>query len=315
MTVPEKPETEELQNGWLTRHVVTISLVALLLAALALRVYGINWDQGGLFHPDERAFLGQVERIEFPDSDELDTLLTKESPLHPGSFNWGSLPHYMLKGIQYGAQIFLEDDLDVFDLRFPGRVLSAVADTATVALVFFIGSRWFSRKVGFLSAAMIGLAVLNIQLSHFFAVDTIMTTFIVATVFFAIRVAHHGRLSDAGLMGVMAGLAFATKFSVSPLGVAVLASLLIYGFSQPGETLNVRNWRSPAAALRQWQAFQGLLVASIAALVTVVVTQPYMFLDLETFFGNIGDQSEMVRRINDWPFTRQYADTPRTTTA
>lgn len=311
MTVPDSPKTTPSVTDRLRRHRVALGLFLLLSFALAIRIYGINWDQGGLFHPDERAFLFQVEQLEFPDSDNLDVLWTTESPLHPGSFNWGSLPHYMLKGVQYGAQAFLEDDLNLFDLRFPGRVLSAVADTATVALVFFIGSRWFSRRVGFLAAGMIALAVLNIQLSHFFAVDALMSTFITATIFFAIRVAYHGRTSDAALMGLMAGLGFATKFSVSPLGVAVLASFAIYAFSKPGDVLNLRGWRSPEAAVRQWQAFRGLLVATGVAFVAVLVTQPYMFIDLSTFFGNISDQSQMVRRINDWPFTRQYADTPR----
>lgn len=311
MAVPHPSQQTSEPREWLIRHRVTIALFVLLSFALAIRIYGINWDQGGLFHPDERAFLFQVEQLEFPDSDNLDVLGTKESPLHPGSFNWGSLPHYMLKAVQYGAQAFLEDDLNLFDLRFPGRVLSAIADTVTVALVFFIGSRWFSRRIGFLAAGMIALAVLNIQLSHFFAVDAMMTTFIVATIFFAIRVAYHGKFSDAALMGLMAGLGFATKFSVSPLGVAVLTSFAIYALSKPGDTLNLRDWRSPEAAQRQWRAFRGLIVATAVAFAAVVVTQPYMFLDLETFFGNINDQSEMVRMINDWPFTRQYIDTPR----
>lgn len=311
MTVPEIPQENARVKSWLREHRIAIGLFVLLSFALAIRIYGINWDQGGLFHPDERAFLFQVERIEFPESDELDTLFTKESTLNPGSFNWGSLPHYMLKGVQYSAQLFLEDDLNLFDLRFPGRVLSALADTITVALVFFIGSRWFSRRIGFLAAGMIAVSVINIQLSHFFAVDVLMTTFIVATIYFAVRVAYHGKISDAALMGLMAGLGFATKFSVSPIGIAVLSSLFIYAFSQPGDALNLRGWRSPIAAARQWQAFKALLVASGVALAAVVITQPYMFLDLDTFFSNIRDQSEMVRRINDWPFTRQYADTPR----
>ncbi len=311
MTVPDTSQESSPQQPWLRRHRVAVGLFLLLSFALAVRLYGINWDQGGLFHPDERAFLFQVERLEFPDSGEFRTIFTKESPLHPGSFNWGSLPHYMLKGVQYGAQAFLQDDLNLFDLRFPGRVLSALADTATVALVFFIGSRWFSRRVGFLAAGMIALAVLNIQLAHFFAVDTLMTTFIVATIFFAVRVAHSGRLSDAALMGLMAGLGFATKFSISPVGLAVLASFLIFAISQPGDSLSIRDLRSPAAMARWRQAGKGLVAASATAFVTVLVTQPYMFLDFSTFMTNISDQSEMVRRINDWPFTRQYADTPR----
>ena len=35
-------------------------LALILLLALVLRLWGIDWDQGGLFHPDERAFLSQV---------------------------------------------------------------------------------------------------------------------------------------------------------------------------------------------------------------------------------------------------------------
>lgn len=312
MTVQASPKHNTASpDSWLNRNRVAVGLFALLALALALRLYGINWDQGGLFHPDERAFLLQVEQIEFPESGELDTLFTKESPLNPGSFNWGSLPHYMLKSVQYGAQLFLKDDLNLFDLRFPGRVLSALADTVTVALVFLIGSRWFSRRTGFLAAGMISLAVINIQLSHFFAVDALMATFIVATVFFAVRFAYQGRAADAALVGLMAGLGFTTKFSVAPLGVAVLAGFAIYAFSKPGDAFDSQGWRSPAAAIRQWQAFRGLLLASAVALVTVLITQPYMFLDFDTFLGNIRDQSEMVRRINDWPFTRQYADTPR----
>ena len=40
-----------------------------------------------------------------------------------------------------------------------------------------------------------------------------------------------------------------------------------------------------------------------------MVGQPYMFLDWEVFRADVAEQSEMVRRIRDYPFTRQYADT------
>ena len=313
---PEPPVSTRSPRTLIRRYRVALGLFALLSLSLGLRLWGINWDQGGLFHPDERAFLFQVQEIHFPDlgqyptlREKLDAIRGPDSPLNPGSFNWGSLPHYMLKSVQYVAQAFMDRDLTGWDLRFPGRALSAIGDTFTVALVFLIGWRWFSLRSGFLAACMIGLSVINIQLAHFWAVDTLMTTFITATVLFAIRVAHHGRTSDAALTGLMAGLAFATKFSVSPLAVAVIASFAIFAFSKSGDSFEAHGWRSRAAALRQWQAFRGLLIASAVALATVIVTQPYMFTDFSTFLGNISDQGQMVRRINDWPFTRQYIDT------
>ena len=297
------------QRSWLQRHKVGLGLFALLSLALALRLYGINWDQGSLYHPDERAFLTQVNDLEFPDSSDLGSLLTRESPLHPGSFNWGSLPHYMLKTVQYAAAPFTE--LDLFELRYPGRTLSALADTVTVALVYFIGARWFSRRTGFLAAGMAAIAVLNIQLSHFFAVDTFMTTFIVAAVYFSVRVAYSGKTSDSVLAGVMAGLALATKFSVAPLAVPLLTGHLVYALSRPGETLDTAGWRSEESAARRVKAFKGLIAAAGAGLVSVIITQPYMFIDFTTFISNINEQGEMVRRIRDFPFTRQYVDTPK----
>lgn len=286
-----------------------VGLFALLSLALALRLYGINWDQGGLYHPDERAFLFQVQNIEFPESSEYGDLLSKESPLNPGSFNWGSFPHYALKIVHYGMSVFTDDYPNMFDLRYPGRALSAISDTATVLLVYFIGATWFSRRTGFLAAAFAALSVINIQLSHFFAVDAMMATFITATVFFSVKVAYSGQKRDSALLGLMAGLGFATKFSVAPLGLAVVTGYLIFAFSQPGETLSFRGWRSGTAAVRQWKAFQGLVLASAVALVTVVVTQPYMFFDFDRFMSDITTQGDMVRRNVDFPFTRQYEDT------
>ena len=45
-------------------------------------------------------------------------------------------------------------------------------------------------------------------------------------------------------------------------------------------------------------------------LVALLVVQPYMFLDWSNFYSDVVEQSEMVRRIRDYPYTRQYIDTP-----
>ncbi|MDP6057228.1 MAG: glycosyltransferase family 39 protein, partial [Dehalococcoidia bacterium] len=171
-------------------------------------------------HPDERAFLSQVYDLQFPQGDEWPGVFDPEaSTLNPGSFNWGSLPHYALKLVHYA--VAPAKWMSLFDLRFAGRVLSAVSDTVTVVLVFMIGRSVFSTKVGLLAALLSSIAVQQVQLSHFFAVDTFVTTFVVATIFYSIRVAQEGRRLDAVMAGVMFGLAMATKFSVLPLLLAL----------------------------------------------------------------------------------------------
>ena len=82
-----------------------------------------------------------------------------------------------------------------------GRAISAVADVATVLMVFLLGSRVYGRRVGVLAAALAALAVMHIQLSHFFAVDTLLALFTVVAVYFMYRVAREGRLRDSLLAG------------------------------------------------------------------------------------------------------------------
>jgi YYY domain-containing protein len=286
------------------------ALVLILLLAIALRLYGINWDQGGLFHPDERAFLSQVYNLEFPEGDEWSDVLDPDaSTLNPGSFNWGSLPHYALKAVHYAVAPY--EWMSLFDLRFAGRALSAFSDVATVFFVFLIGRAVFSSRVGLLAAGLSAIAVQQVQLSHFFAVDTFMTTFIVATIYYSLRVAHEGRRRDSVLAGVMFGLAVTTKFSSLPLGIAVVLAHVIFATSRSGDRYDSDGVGSDVGATRQWLTYKNALVSMIVFVAVLVVAQPYMFLDFSTFIDNISTQGQMVRREVDFPFTRQYEDTPK----
>jgi len=286
------------------------ALALILLLAIVLRVYGINWDQGGLFHPDERAFLSQVYDLQFPEGEQWGDITDPEaSTLNPGSFNWGSLPHYALKSIQYVVAPYKW--MSMFDLRFAGRALSAVSDTVTVFLVFLIGRAVFSNRAGLLGALLSALAVQQIQLSHFFAVDTFMTTFIVATVYYSIRVAEHGRRRDSLLAGVMFAFAVATKFSVLPLGLALVFAHVIHASSRDGDRYDSGGMSSVESGMRWRTAFKNMFFTGLVVLGVLIVTQPYMFLDFKTYIDNISTQGQMVRRELDFPFTRQYENTPK----
>ena len=278
----------------------------IVLLALGLRLYGIDWDDGGLFHPDERAILMQTQQIEFPSPGEFGDLLSADkSPLNPGWFNYGSLPLYTLRTLQAVASPFT--DWDLFDLRIPGRAISALADTVTVLLVFAFGARWYGRRVGLLASALAALAVIHIQLSHFFAVDTILVMFIMATILVLVRVAHTGRKRDAVLAGVLFGLAVATKASAAPLVLPIVVAHLISAFSAPGDRFSF----APFNRTRLRLFVVGGLTTAAAALAAMAIAQPYMFIDFGQFWTDVTRESQMVRRVLDYPFTRQYIDTPR----
>ncbi|MCY4624044.1 MAG: DUF2298 domain-containing protein [Chloroflexi bacterium] len=284
---------------WLNR----LALPLLLAAALAFRLYGIDWDGGNLYHPDERAILTHTYDLGLPALDNLAVLFdADESPLNPRWFPYGTLPIYALKALQVALSPIV--DLDIVELGKVGRVLSALADTVTVAVVYRLGLLLFSRRVGLLAAGLTALAVLHIQLSHFFAAETFQTLFIVSSLYFMVQIVRRGRPRDSLFAGLFVGLAMATKVSSAPI---LLPLGLAHVFAA---------WRhAPVYAVpfdvpAAWWRMALASAASVAvAAAAFIITEPYALLDYGRYLSDVMEQSEVVRRIRDYPYTRQYVDT------
>ena len=286
--------------------VLTVAMVVALGIGLALRFYGLNWDSGFPYtpHPDERAILTKVAELSPPAPGDLSSLFdADESTWNPRWFAYGSLPLYALKGVELVYESASGNELT--DLRLVGRAISALADVATVLMVYLLGSRLYGRKVGLLASGLLALSVLHIQLSHFFAVDTLLAMFTVVAVYFMYRVAKEGRLRDSVLAGAVVGLGVATKSSQAPIVLAFLMAHLLYLFWSTGAD----DASVPPRDQRLKRAIKGIVAGGAVGLLVLFITQPYMFLDWSRFFGDFTEQSEMVRRIRDYPYTRQYIDT------
>ena len=118
----------------------------------------------------------------------------EQSPWNPHWFNYGSFSLYVLKFVQILGGPFLDDPNDI---RVLGRAVSGIADVATILAVYGIAALAFERRTGLLAAALTALAVIHIQLSHFFAVDTLQAMLAIAALYFMIRVAREGRTRDS----------------------------------------------------------------------------------------------------------------------
>lgn len=279
-------------------------LLALILAlAIGLRLFGLSWDEGfgHTPHPDERAILGKVLELAPPALGDLGTLLDADlSGWNPRWFNYGSFPLYLLRIIHAVDGTLLGGGGDIRPLA---RAVSAAADIATVFAVFGVGALAFDRRTGLLAAALTALAVLHIQLSHFFAVDTLQALLAIAALFFMLRVARAGRLQDSAIAGALVALGLATKASQLPIVAPFIVAHLIYLFEFAG---------NPSGASYQERlrtTIRGLAAGGGAAATVFIAAQPYTFLDWGTFYSHVSEQSEMVRGIRDYPYTRQYADT------
>lgn len=117
--------------------------------------------------------------------------------------------------------------LDYNGITLTGRWLSALFDTATVVLVFYIAKNIFSRlKPALLSAFFYSLAVLPLQLSHFFAVDTFLVFFLTLSLFLVIKfINHNSYIIFPILIGGAFGLAVACKISA-----LIFAPIILLGF-------------------------------------------------------------------------------------
>lgn len=293
--------------GITPQRMALFALLLIVVAALTLRLYGISWDEGYPYtpHPDERAILQHVESISPPAVGDLSQLFdSEESSWNPNWFPYGSLPLYLLKGVEVVYEGASGRSLD--DLRLIGRVISSLADVITLVTTYLLAARFFGRRVGIASAGLIAIAVIHIQLSHFYTVDTLLTMFAVLSLFFLYRVATGGKWQDSVLAGLFVGLGLATKTSLLPILIAFGAAHFIYLY----QFVSVHKTQTRTIFTERLKGvIQGLLFGLGIAMVAFFVSQPYAILDWQHFFADWTEQSEMVRRIRDYPYTRQYVGT------
>ncbi len=249
----------------------TLALVLILLVAAGLRFVGLDWDEGTHLHPDER-FLTTVEASISPTFSISEYFTTATSPLNPrnrghGFFVYGTLPIFLVRYVAEGINAACVSSAGCthhyvgYDgVHLVGRALSAVADLATIVVLFAIGRRLYDDRVGLLAALLAWAAVLPIQHAHFFTVDNFATLFVALSLYFAIRIAQGAERHNWALFGAAFGMALACKISIWPLGlVFMVASLLRAERAQLDDMLT------------------GMATAGLITFVAFRLFQPYAF--------------------------------------
>ena len=303
---------------------VFLVLALILLVALGLRLHGVNWDDGNLFHPDERdiymragcmydvltekAGYGQCGYVQqYPETvgglPSPGVFLDAErSPLNPHWFPLGSILIYVMVFLRWAIELFT--DISALDMRYVGRPLSALADVGSVFLLFLVGRRMYGQGVGLLAAGLAALAVIHVQNSHFYRPDTFSVLFTLASFWAMLRMVERRRLRDSALLGLVVGLALAPKVNILPLLLPLtLAYLYILLDSVGGRWKRI----TPRAAI---PVVGHAALAGVISVGVLILSAPYALLDYNAFFDGIGSQVEMAREAGTLPFTIQYIDVP-----
>jgi YYY domain-containing protein len=280
--------TSSKNRSRVRRVAIWLALIAILVIGSAFRFYNVNWDKGTYhIHPDERNTTMVITAIQWPASlgEYFDT---SHSPLNPRNVDmayfYGTLPLFLTKfvasqldtlQVSYAAT---RPDPDEYLATHPsptgydqihlvGRVLSALFDLGTVLLLFFLARRLFDWRVGLAASFLLALTVLDIQGSHYFAVDTFLTFFVALTIWYTLDVVE-GKGWPAFLgLGVSMGLTLSCKVSVFLLAVVVALGAWFWVRRQ------ALAGRSPGRAFQR--AMGGLILAAFVAIAIFRVAQPY----------------------------------------
>ncbi|MBU1117707.1 hypothetical protein KKD37_01965 [Patescibacteria group bacterium] len=158
-----------------------IIIILIFLFALILRLSNINWDSDNHLHPDERFLTMVTNDISLPSS-LIQYFDSATSPLNPYNY-----PQYQF--FVYGTfPLFLTKILAVFlnlnnynQIAILGRALSALFDSGNIVLLYLISKKILKSFYIYLPSLFYSVLILPLQLSHFFAVDTFLSFFLLLT--------------------------------------------------------------------------------------------------------------------------------------
>ncbi len=311
------------QNSIQSKAIVVFALVALISCGVYFRFVGVDWNQSANLHPDEYGLTNTLTQLTFPRSisDYFNTRLSPISPYQKydlsgqvvatgpdNSMRWGQWPIILIRG---AAEVTHNTGYD--DLRIMGRQLSALLDTLTLLLIFFIGWTLYGLTTGLLAAALSSLAVLQIQQSHFMTVDSFATFFAALAMLAAVIISRHPPVKEGNancsstyqmdwrvlrwyvLFGVALGMTVASKINLLPLaGMVPVAAFISIADLRIHHKENLRQILESTLIL--------LLLSVIAAFITFRICQPM------SFRAPTGDTSVFTFHLNqDWVASMKIA--------
>jgi len=184
-------------------------LVSILIVASILRLVGLNWDQGHFLHPDERLYVN-ASNISLPHS--FEEFISKDSPLNPQMFYYGSFPLYIYKSVN---TLFFPNE----NFLIISRLTSAIFSITTVLIIYLIGKNIFNRKVGLIAAFIYALTPGSIQNAHFNTTESILIFLLSTILYLSVLVYRKFTFKKAVITAILLGFSVGTKITGLTLGL------------------------------------------------------------------------------------------------
>lgn len=260
-------------------------LGAMLLLAALFRFYNLNWDRGGLFHPDERNIANAVSHI------------TLFSQMDPQFYAYGGFLIYLYKFTADILVFFLHNPSIAHDwgwINVIGRSYSAFFSTLTIIPLFLLGRKMFGEKVGFVSCLLYALTVASIQTAHYSTTENLLTLLILVITYLALLLYERPSIKLTLVAGAFLGIAVATKttglsYAILP-GAALLLPLIKHRLSLQAAVLS------------------GVLLG-LTTLAVYTLFSPFTFLNWDKFMESMHYENSVVSGENRVVYTLQFSHT------
>jgi 4-amino-4-deoxy-L-arabinose transferase-like glycosyltransferase len=265
---------------------LVLSVLALTIGALVLRLWGVGFGLPQAYHIDEHFYypsawsLGQGQ-LTLPDQSHGPSLYL--GLLLIGQKSMQAIFFPQLSNAAFGAL----RTTNPWPYLLSARIISALLGALTIPIVFLLARRFRDYRLGLIAAAIMTVLFFHVRDSHFGVPDTLTTLFAAATVWLSLRAYQTRRSRDVLFAGMAAGLAAGAKYTTVVAAVAVIVAALLMGTS----------WR---------QRLNLLLVAALGMLAGFIIGYPNLLLnpaifikDISFLFARVGEGFEGWRIMPD----------------
>ena len=193
---------------------IDLVLIPILMVGFTLRIVGLG--VGLPDYPDPREPLIAQDIL---------NLIHLESP--PEIYNWpGTAWFHLIALIGVVLEAFgLE--LTVPQVIWLGRFINVLLSTATIWLMYQVGTHFYSRTIGLIGGGLLAVAMLHTTSESRFALVDIPATFCVTLLLWLCAKAQSFSFRRVVWLGVIAGIGFAVKFTTIFAGLSVAALLFL----------------------------------------------------------------------------------------
>lgn len=278
--------------GMTSRFRIYLCLTSVIIIGGFFRLYAVNWDSFGAFHPDERNISWAVTRINF------------FSQMDPKFFAYGGLPIYLYRALGEGVVYVTKNPTWLYDwghIAVIGRYVSGILSTISLVLMFLVGASYFSPTIGLLATTFLAFSPWAIQQAHFQTTETMLVFFVLLITYISHSIFVKPTVKNILKVGLIWGLAMAAKTTSLLFGAIPLAALWIPVLDKQLRVKTVWN------ILGKRILFSLLLGATTA--IIFFCFSPYTILDYQRFNESMLYESGVALGRFTVPYTLQFLHT------